>query len=112
MMTQPVAPAGAAQILWQAAHLLPRLAGSTVTDGDVVQALVAAAARHFPVPQQAQQIAQEALSRLGSYVLVQCGSPCPTLRHWLDGCSTRTAAWAMKAAAERPLLPAISSISC
>ncbi len=100
-MTQPVAPAGAGEILWQAAHLLPRLAGSTVTGGDVVQALVATAARHFSAPQAAQQVAEEALGRLGSYVLVQCGSISPTLQDWLEGCSTRTAAWAMKAAAEQ-----------
>ncbi|GIH05659.1 hypothetical protein Rhe02_37260 [Rhizocola hellebori] len=91
-------------ILWQAAHLLPRLAGSTVTGGDVVQALVATATRHFPSAQAAQDAAEQALARLGSYVLVHCGSISPTLQDWLDGCATRTATWAMKAAAEQPLL--------
>ena len=103
MMPQPATPAGPRDILWQAAHLLPRLAGTTVTGADVVQALVATATRHFPSPQAAQAAAEEALSRLGSYVLVECGSISPTLQDWLDGCATRTATWAMKAAAEQPV---------
>lgn len=108
MMPQSAMPAGPRDILWQAAHLLPRLAGSTVTGADVIQALVATAARHFPSPQAAQVAAEEALSQLGSYVLVQCGSFSPTLQDWLDGCATRTATWAMKAASEQPTLEAAS----
>jgi hypothetical protein len=103
-MTPQLAVAGPGDILWQAAHLLPRLAGTTVTGGDVVQALVATAANHFPSHQAAQAAAEEALGRLGSYVLIHCGSVSPTLLDWLDGCATRTATWAMKAAAEQPRL--------
>jgi hypothetical protein len=102
MMPTPAMPAGPRDILWQAAHLLPRLAGATVTGGDVIQALVTIAANHFPSPDTAKAAAEEALGRLGSYVLIQCESFSPTLQDWLEGCATRTAAWAMKAASEQP----------
>ena len=103
-MPMPATPAGPRDILWQAAQLLPRLAGATVTGGDVIQALVATAAEHFPTPDRAKAAAEEALGRLGSYILIQCESFSPTLQDWLDGCATRTAAWAMKAAADQPML--------
>jgi hypothetical protein len=104
MMPMPATPAGPRDILWQAAQLLPRMAGTTVTGGDVIQALVTTAAQHFPSPDAAMAAAEEALGRLGSYVLIQCESVSPTLHDWLDGCATRTAAWAMKAAADQPTL--------
>ncbi len=103
-MPQTAVPADPGDILWQAAHLLPRLAGATVTGGDVAQALVVTAERHFGSYEAAQAAADEAMSRLGAYVLIHCGCVSATLLEWLDGCATRTAAWAMKAAAEQPLL--------
>ena len=52
----PATPAGPRDILWQAAQLLPRMAGTTVTGGDVIQALVTTAAQHFPSPDAAMAV--------------------------------------------------------